>query len=303
MISESRAYPKRLRRGSECEPGRGVRQLFARRGAAVLSMLVFVGSAYAAAAQPPGSAITSEWDYLRHKYYGGIKDESIGLVDERFMSLDAPGSTPDPTATPLTLHLADDPRRPVKRVRVFIDNNPAPLVATFEFGQVPVNEIDMRVRVDRFTNIRAVAELTDGAVEMRSRYVQASGGCSAPPSPSSGGKLGAIRIYPSDGGRALRVSIRHPNNSGFQLDPVSGDPIAAHYISQINIKAGGKTLLDAHTGISISENPTLRIVSDKPLPAPIRVDAVDSVTHVHYTATLDAKSGNNLAANVIEARH
>ncbi len=266
--------------------------------AAGIGLAVLIATGYAVAAQPPASPITSEWDYLRHKYYGEVNDAAIGLVDEKFMSLDAPDSTPDPTATPLSLHFSDDPKRRIKRVRVFIDNNPAPLVATFTLpGQIPVTGIDMRVRVDRFTTIRAVAELADGNLEMRSHWVQASGGCSAPSSPSSGGKIGDIRIYPSDGGKALRVSIRHPNNSGFQLDPVSGDPIPAHYISQITVTAGGKELLDAQTGISISQNPTLRIVSDKPLPMPFHVDAVDSVTHEHYTATVNAKSDQDLAAN------
>jgi hypothetical protein len=44
-------------------------------------------------------------------------------------------------------------------------------------------------------------------------------------------------------------------------------------------------LLDAQTGISLSENPALRITSDQPLPQPITVDAMDSETQAHYTAS------------------
>jgi predicted secreted protein len=55
----------------------------------------------------------------------------------------APANTPDPAATPLTLHFADDPAGRIKRARVFIDNNPSPLVATFEFGDTTVTQIDM----------------------------------------------------------------------------------------------------------------------------------------------------------------
>jgi hypothetical protein len=51
------------------------------------------------------------------------------------------------------------------------------------------------------------------------------------------------------------------------------------------LNAGGAALLDADTGISLSENPTLRIVSDRPLPLPISVEAVDSQTQAHYTAS------------------
>jgi sulfur-oxidizing protein SoxY len=81
------------------------------------------------------------------------------------------------------------------------------------------------------------------------------------------------------------VGIRHPNASGFQIDPRTGDPIPARYISRIRVTAGGKTLLEAETGISVSENPALGIASDSPLPLPIAIDAVDSQTQDHYTAS------------------
>ena len=120
---------------------------------------------------------------------------------------------------------------------------------------------------------------------MRSAWVKASGGCSAPPSAAAGGTLGEVRLRPGEEAKSLLVSIRHPNSSGFQIDPLTGDNIPAHYVSHIRIQAGGRTLLDAETGISVSENPTLRIASDRSLPAPVTVDAVDSVTQAHFTAS------------------
>jgi sulfur-oxidizing protein SoxY len=230
------------------------------------------------AQQPSNSA----WELLREKYYG---DKPMGVVDETYMSLEVPGNTPDPAATPLTLRFADDDQRRIKRVRVFIDNNPSPLVATFDFADTPLTEINLRVRIDRFTSVRAIAETADGGLEMRSSWVKASGGCSAPPSAAQGGVLGEIRVRSSADAKSLQVGIRHPNASGFQIDPRTGDPIPAHYISHIRVSAGGGTLLDAETGISLSENPALRITSDRPLPLPISVDAVDSETHTHYTAS------------------
>jgi sulfur-oxidizing protein SoxY len=230
-------------------------------------------------AQQPSS---SAWELLRAKYYG---DRPMGVVDETYMSLEVPGNTPDPAATPLALRFADDDHRRIKRVRVFIDNNPSPLVATFDFAGTPVTEIDLRVRIDRFTSVRAIAETADGGLEMRSSWVKASGGCSAPPSAAAGGVLGEIRVWPSADAKAIQVGIRHPNASGFQIDPRTGDPIPARYISHIRVNAGGSALLDAETGISLSENPALRIGSDKPLPLPITVDAVDSETQSHYTAS------------------
>jgi sulfur-oxidizing protein SoxY len=244
-------------------------------------MLCLAASALASdETEPSGSA----WQFLRAKYYG---DRPMGLVDENYMSLEVPSNTPDPASTPLTLRFADGENQRIKRVRVFADNNPSPLIATFEFAGTPITEIDMRVRIDRFTSVRLVAEKADGGLEMRSSWVKASGGCSVPPSAASGGTLGEIRLRPAADSKSLLLSIRHPNSSGFQIDPRTGDSIPAHYISHIRINAGANELLDAETGISLSENPTLRIVTGQSLPGPLTVDAVDSVTQAHFTASTE----------------
>jgi sulfur-oxidizing protein SoxY len=230
------------------------------------------------AQSPPSGA----WEYMRPQLYG---DRSIGVVDENFMSIEAPSNTPDPAATPLTLRFGREAAGKIKQVRLIIDNNPSPLAATMDLkAGVPVDEIDVRVRIDRFTSVRAIAETNDGRLEMRSTWVNASGGCSAPSSAADGGTLGEIRFRPSADGKSLQVSIRHPNNSGFQIDPRTGDSIPPHYISHIRLSSGGQTFMDADTGISLSENPTLRIATALPLNA-VTLDATDSPTNVHYSAT------------------
>jgi sulfur-oxidizing protein SoxY len=253
---------------------------------AVLLSAFLLGTAGVAIAEEGSQPSGSAWEFLRAKYYG---DKSMGLVDETYMSLEVPSNTPDPASTPITLHFSDDAQRRIKRVRVFVDNNPSPVVATFDFAQTPITEIDMHVRVDRFTSVRAVAESADGGLEMRSAWVKASGGCSVPPTDSSqGGALGQIKLRPAADDKSVLVSIRHPNSSGFQIDPRTGDSIPAHYISHIRISAGGGALLEAETGISVSENPTFRVASDKNLSLPLSVEAVDSVTQAHYTGSTEA---------------
>jgi sulfur-oxidizing protein SoxY len=258
-----------------------VYHLTARWAASCAAVMFFIAGPVHAIGdeQQPSS---SAWELLRAKYYG---DRPMGVVDDAYMSLEVPGNTPDPAATPLTLKFADDEHRRIKRVRVFIDNNPSPLVATLDFAGTPITEINMRVRIDRFTSVRAIAETADGGLEMRSSWVKASGGCSAPPGAVAGGMLGEIRVRPSADAKSVLVGIRHPNASGFQIDPKTGDPIPAHYIAHVRVSAGGSPLLDAQTGISLSENPALGIVSDAPLPPPISVDAVDSQTLAHYTTS------------------
>jgi sulfur-oxidizing protein SoxY len=184
------------------------------------------------------------------------------------------------------LHFGPELAGKVKQVRVIIDNNPSPLVTTMNLqAGLAVEEIDLRVRIDRFTSVRAIAETDDGRLQMRSTWVNASGGCSAPPSAAPVGALGEIRFRPSSDARALQISIRHPNNSGFQIDPRSGDPIPPHFISHMRLLAGGGTLMEADTGISLSENPTLRLATSRPLSLPITFEATDIPSQQLFTAT------------------
>jgi sulfur-oxidizing protein SoxY len=253
----------------------------------LLAAVIVLGAtppAFADETEPSSSA----WQFLREKYYG---DKPMGLVDESYLSIDAPANTPDPASTPLTIKLKDDAQRRIKQLRVFIDNNPSPLAATIALGPAPVTEIDTRVRIDRFTSVRVVAETSDGGLEMRSVWVKASGGCSAPPSATSGGTLGEIRVRPAGDSKSVLVNIRHPNSSGFQIDPRTGDNIPPHYISHLKIDSAAGPLIEAEMGISVSENPTLRIAAAEALAAPLTVDAMDSVTQAHYTASTQSSRG------------
>ena len=136
------------------------------------------GSAHAEDAMSM-SPSTGAWQFLRPQFYGG---RDIGEVDEAYMSITAPASTPDPSATPVTLHFGRDAVGAIRKVRVIIDNNPSPVATTMTIADgVPIEEIDLRVRVDRFTSVRAIAETADGRLEMRSTWIKASGGCSAGP--------------------------------------------------------------------------------------------------------------------------
>jgi|SRR5579862_6352738 len=244
-----------------------------------VSLLCTVPSALLAQSQSPANGA---WQALRPQFYG---KRDISEVGDQLMSIDAPGSTPDPSATPLALHFGSELEGRLKQVRVIIDNNPSPLVATMDLApDLPVNEIDLRVRIDRYTSVRAIAETRDGRLEMRSTWVNASGGCSTPPAAAGGGTLGQIRFHPSPDAKALQISIRHPNNSGFQIDPLTGEAIPPHFVSHIRISAGGETLMEADTGISLSENPTLRIASSRPLRGPLTVEASDIPTQQHYSA-------------------
>ena len=284
-------------------PGNPVSRPFAATLARLGALaLLIAGTAHAA---PPASFVDSDtpsvgaWEYLQPKLYG---DRPIGYVDEQFMSMQAPSSTPDPAMTPVTLRFGPGAVGRIKEVRVIVDNNPIPIAATFDLAPgAPVEAIDLRLRIDRFTSVRAIAETTAGRLEMRSVWVRASGGCSAMPATDGHGAIGEIRFRSSPDRKSLQVSIRHPNNSGFQIDPRTGDPVPQFYVTHLDLRAGQRPLLAADLGVSIAENPTLRIATDEPLATPVTVAATDSKGG-HYTATW--QGGSSLGAGTLsEAPH
>src|ERR1700719_4598585 len=99
------------------------------------------------------------------------------------IAIEMPYRAEDAAIVPVTLRsrLAPDDIRHLQAITLVIDQNPAPMAAKFELGaDARVSEISTRVRVNSYTNVHAVAELSDGTLYVVKTYVKASGGCSAP---------------------------------------------------------------------------------------------------------------------------
>ncbi|RZN17624.1 quinoprotein dehydrogenase-associated SoxYZ-like carrier, partial [Bradyrhizobium sp. Leo121] len=99
------------------------------------------------------------------------------------IALEMPARAEDAAIVPVTLRskLAPDDTRRVRTITLVIDQNPAPMAAKFALGpDANVTEISTRVRINNYTDVHAVAELTDGKLYVVKTYVKASGGCAAP---------------------------------------------------------------------------------------------------------------------------
>ena len=240
----------------------------------LLALLPMAACAQATSLDEARQPASGAWDGLRATLY---PDRRIDIAGDAFMRIEAPANTPDPAATPVSIRFGDDARGQVRRLRVIIDNNPSPLAASLDIAAgVPMTALDLRVRVDRYTSVRAIAETADGRVLMRSGWIKASGGCSAAPAATEGGAPGEIRLRANDDARSLAIGVRHPNHSGFQIDPRTGDAIPPFFIARIAVTIDGQPLLSADTGISLSENPGLRIALAEPVRGTVAVEATDS---------------------------
>ena len=152
----------------------------------------------------------------------------------------------------------------VKRLYLLVDKNPSPIAAvldlTTEVGQA---DFETRLRVDEYSHVRVVAELSNGQLHMDSRYVKTSGGCSAPPNRSALDLIGKTVLkvpeqVTMEQPTTADVTVVHPNDTGFELNNVTVMYIPAHFVRSIKVSYGDRKVFDADLDFSISENPTLR---------------------------------------------
>ncbi|MGO9358010.1 MAG: quinoprotein dehydrogenase-associated SoxYZ-like carrier, partial [Xanthobacteraceae bacterium] len=216
-------------------------------------------------------------------------NDGAGLI-----GLEMPSRAEDAAIVPVTLRVALPPGdgRRVVAITLVIDQNPAPMAARFELGpDSSVSEISTRVRVNSYTDVHAVAELSDGKLYMTKTFVKASGGCSAPAAKNADdakARLGQMRFRQfakpagaaESGAREAQIMIGHPNNSGLQMDQVTQLYIPAFFVNELRIWQDDTLVLAMEGGIAISEDPNIRFTYLPNGAKRIRVEARDTEGHV-----------------------
>ena len=214
------------------------------------------------------------------------------------IAIEMPVRADDAALVPVTLRATLPPgdARHVKTITLVIDNNPAPMAARFVLGaDAAVSDISTRVRVNNYTDVHAVAELSDGQLYMVKTYVKASGGCAAPAAKNADetkARIGQLRFRqfvragdagrdgPASRSREAQVMIGHPNNSGLQMDQVTQLYIPAFFVDAIKVTQDDSLVLAVEGGISISEDPNIRFTYTSNGARQIRVEAKDTEGHV-----------------------
>jgi sulfur-oxidizing protein SoxY len=210
------------------------------------------------------------------------------------LTLEMPYRAEDASIVPVTIRsvLAPGDERRVKAFTLVIDQNPAPVAATFALGpKSGVSSIATRVRVDSYTNIHAVAELDDGKLYVVATYVKASGGCSAPATKNADeaiASLGQMRLRQFSGTdaasasrpREAQIMVHHPNNSGLQMDQVTRLYVPAFFVQDLKVWQGDDLVFAMDGGISISEDPNIRFTYTPNGATTLRAEARDTENHV-----------------------
>ncbi len=210
------------------------------------------------------------------------------------IAIEMPYRAEDAAIVPVTLRtkLAPTDTRRVLTITLVIDQNPAPMAAKFELGpDAHVSEISTRVRVNSYTNVHAVAELSDGKLYMTRIFVKASGGCSAPAAKDADeakNRLGQMKYRQfarseqgvAEGTREAQIMIGHPNNSGLQMDQLTQLYIPAFFVNELRLWQDDSLVLAMEGGISISEDPNIRFTYVSNGAKRFRAEAKDTAGHV-----------------------
>ena len=212
---------------------------------------------------PQASAI---WQKVRTSLF---QDRPIAAATPDTLVLEAPARAVDAAVVPIAIRsrLPQTAARHVSRIYLLIDANPSPISAIFqltpESGRA---DIETRVRVDAYSFVRAIAETNDGQLVMATRFVKASGGCSAPAGTDPRAALASMglmrfRIEGDMSGHEpvlAQLQINHPNHSGLAMDQATRQYTPAHFVRHVDVSYAGRTILSADVDFSISENPTFR---------------------------------------------
>lgn len=217
------------------------------------------------------------WDDLRASVIGL---EAEPPQDAAILDLTAPSRAHEAAIVPV--HLLQPEGAPViDTLSLIVDENPAPVAAEYEFGDAMMPlDFEVRLRVDGYSGVRAIATLEDGAPVMAGRFVKAAGGCSAPPGRDMAEMrqvMGQMRwrSMTEDGRQIGTLMIRHPNFSGLQRDQLTLLPIPAHFIDRLEVRQGDDLLFTMSAGISVSEDPVFRFAY-QPNGQPIHVHVEDT---------------------------
>ena len=241
------------------------------------SRIFFFSLALAGLAAGTAGATTAEEDMawtggLRNAYFAG-RD----IISDDLITLEAPQRAENAAIVPVFIKagIPQTEERYIRTIWLFVDKNPGPLVGKFHFTPASGRaDLGLRLRVDAYSPVRAIAETNDGQLHMSRRFVKASGGCSAPASSNADAareQLGRMKFLVRheeaesnssklDGSPATlaQLMIRHPNTSGLQKDQVTHLYAPAEFVKEVRVSFEGEEIFKAETSFAVSENPSFR---------------------------------------------
>jgi len=241
---------------------------------------------------------TAIWKKLQRSLFESrpVASDARGIIE-----LVTPVRAEDAAVVPVAIRtkLTQRPERYVRRIYLIVDKNPSPLAAMFELTPESGRaDLETRIRIEEYTHVRAVAELSDGTLFADTRFVKASGGCSAPAGKdpaAAAARVGRMRLA-VDGNVSYnqpalaQLMISHPNDSGLVMDQLTRHYTPAYFVRSIKVTYAGKPILTAEVDFSISENPNFRFYFVPVGDGELKAEAVDT-KELRFEARLAVRRG------------
>lgn len=253
----------------------------------IWARVMLLAAMFAAHGATPSRA--GDWDDIRNQIFG---TQPISDAATSTLVIYGPNQAADGALVPISIHMPTATAKRAKTLTLVIDRNPAPIAATFHFGEVFRGGDDIadrivatRIRIDDFSQVRAIVETTDGEILMSAKFIAGAGGCSALPSKdpdealASIGRMKVKLTAEPDQDPSWRegmVMLRHPNFTGMQMDPKRGGFTPARFVRELVIEQGDRLVMRMVGGISISEDPNLRFTFASAADAPLVVSGEDT---------------------------
>jgi sulfur-oxidizing protein SoxY len=232
-----------------------------RRSALIIILGLLAGAGAPASAEVSEATRAERWAELAATIFGDRKiEDGSGVID-----IDAPARAADAALVPVTIRVTAPLPQRVAQIYFVIDDNPSPLAGRFTFGPAAdPREIGVRVRVDDYTYLHAVAETEDGRLYGVARFIKAAGGCSAPAGQDPAlaqQRLGQMKMTMNGAAHAgtpleAHLLVSHPNSSGMQMDQVTRNYVPADFIRSVRVSYNGAPVLSVESDISMSEDPS-----------------------------------------------
>jgi sulfur-oxidizing protein SoxY len=254
-------------------------------------ILLLASAAAAAASDSEGVAPADDpsritrWNALREAVFGKRPVAEGTAV----IQMEVPARALDAALMPLSLTLNGGSS--IKGVYLFIDNNPSPLAGHFVFGPAAdPSSLKMRVRINEYTLIHAVAETSDGKLFGAQKFVKAAGGCSAPAGTDEAEaltqmgrmKLRLLGEFAPGKPMQAQLQIRHPNFNGMQMNQATRMYTPARFIRTLDVSFGGAQVLHAESDISMSSDPAITFGFVPRAQGMLEVKVVDS-SDAHFS--------------------
>jgi len=219
---------------------------------------------------------------------GTFQDKEINEKQaDAVVELKAPYRSEDPSVVPVSIHskIPQTADRYIKKLYIYLDKNPLPLVGIFEFTpESGKADLAMRIRVDDNTYFRVVTEMNNGDLLMSKSFIRSLGGCSEPLGASveeSLKRMGKMKMNTVGDvtlgePNLMQLKISHPNITGLGASQRTGVKPPPHFVKEIIVSYDGKMVLKANLTFAISQDPSFRFFFTPEKEAEMVVVAVDT---------------------------